>query len=799
MKKRQQSAQSQKGLPNLLSSILLLVYGFVTVVTPNMRTFDSNGPKFFTLALLNLLVFVFFFFISSERKNKQQLFRFFNSNVGFAYGVMIFIALLSFFKAWNINESILHFAKIFTTFTAAWLVCLLVLRDKKAILPLAIGMSLMLILDSIHTFKGVQEFIILGKAGIGAVKSSYSNKNILTSAIFIKLPFAFWLLYFQKSWIKYIGAFSLFMGLTATFFLSARAFYLGIIAISLLLLTYAIIRHRQTGEKSYFKKFGSYILLLGLSFGVFAFVQQTMYPEKLQNATSVGARLNTITQKNNNSNNLRLTAWGQSLQMIKKEPILGVGIGNWKIRVLEYENSYSPSYTYMYKNHNDFLETTAEYGIIGGLAFIAVFIFIFWYFAKILFFKRDESMQHWFFLPALGLVGYAFDAFFNFPQDRPEIQSLFAIYVGISAALGLLQWGGHSPLRKVNFKGKTTILVILSVIVGLTLIGTTYMLNENIKSLKLQRIIKEEINRGKLKSPSERFLKGFPPIPDITILEEPIAVQKARFLMNEKKYEQARQILRKDKSNPYDARKEYFMAMTFYNEKNYDSTLVYINKALELKPYFYNSNTIAASIYEKRKEYDKSIALWRNFLRGVKNKSQAWTVPASLLERQNKLKEAEQLIDSAYIYLPKDKKVLSVRARIKGKMVTGPHMHLYTEAYQLYAAKKYTESIPLFTKFIEKVPEFAKAYELRAICYYYLHKYEKVIADIDKEEQIVGSLTSNIINIRGASYYNLGNSEKAKENFKKAMEMGDKDGTNNYNRFFKKKDKSISFQIPTKK
>ena len=76
-----------------------------------------------------------------------------------------------------------------------------------------------------------------------------------------------------------------------------------------------------------------------------------------------------MANQENQSNNLRKTAWViTATDMIPNDPLLGVGIGNWKVRFLQYENSYSPHYIYMYKNHNDFLELTAEVGILGGLS-----------------------------------------------------------------------------------------------------------------------------------------------------------------------------------------------------------------------------------------------------------------------------------------------------------------------------------------------------------------------------------------------------------------------------------------------
>lgn len=804
MKRRKTAEKERKELPDILSSFLLLAYGFVTWLTPNMNTFDSNGPKFLTFSILNILVFTFFVFAAKNKGNvgTRHFLHFFKTNVGIAYGVMLVMAIISFTKAINVNEGIIHFSKVFTTFSAAMFVFAIVSRDRKSLLPLAIGLSVLLIIDSIQTFKGISNFIENKLSTVNFIKSSYSNKNILTSAIFVKLPFAIWLFYFQKNWSRYIGLLAMFFGTVAVFFLSARAFYLGLILITILLTIYALYSYRKTKEKSYVKSFAVYMGSLLIAFGVFSFVQRNMYPrvDKGTQVGGVGARLSTVTSRKNYSNKLRLTAWGQSWQMIKKDPLLGVGIGNWKIRVLEYENSYSDTYTYMYKNHNDFIETTVEYGVLGGLAFIAVFVFILWYFAKVLFFKRDERLQYLFFLPAFGMIAYFFDAFFNFPQDRPEIQSLFAIYVGIAGGLCFLEWGGDGVFRKLKFNNKSVLTIFLSVIIGITLLFSTYVLYMNFKSLKLQRIIKQETRSGKLKSSSERFLKGFPAIPDITILEEPISVQKARYLINEKKYQQAREIMRNDNSNPYDARKEYFMAMTFYNENNYDSAMYYGLKALELKPYFYNSNTIVASIYEKRGEFDKSIALWKKYVGKVKNRPQPWIIPASLLERQGKLAEAEELIDSAHKYLPNNEQILSIISRIKQKKVASVHMDIYEKASAYYRAMEYAKALPVFSEFIKKTPNYAKAYELRAVCYYNLKEYKKCLNDVLKEESLGVKLSSNVVNIKAAAYLMTGNREKAKEFFMQAIKMGDKDARNNYiQNFGKIPDENISFQIPTKK
>ncbi|PVX50797.1 O-antigen ligase [Balneicella halophila] len=790
-------AVTQSANPNLLSSFLLLAYGFVTWLTPNMDTFDSNGPKFLTFSILNLLVFAILIWYVRKKNGFNYLFRFFDTKVGLAYGILMLFTLLSFVKAININESILHFSKVFTTFAGAWFIGILVSKDKKSLVPVAVGLSILLILDSFQTFNGISKFINGELKSIGLIKASYSNRNILVSAMFVKLPFALWLFYFQKSWLKYLGGLSLFLGILATLLMGARAFYLGLIALTILLLIYAFLKSKKVKNRKPLKQFLLYVLILAFSFGIYSFVESKMYPNR---GTAFVNRIESITSTTNNSNKLRLTSWETTAtQMIPKDPFLGVGVGNWKLRYLEYENSWSPTYTYMYKNHNDFLEITAESGIFAGIAFVCIFIFIFWYFAVALIKRPESEEEKYFFLPAFGIVAYFFDAFFNFPQDRPEIQSWFALYVGMAAGIALLFYNEDSPLFKYKFKGRRILNLFLAIITAFLLVSSVYILTLNKKSLVYQRDIKEDINTGKLKRTYNDFKDVFPSIPDITILAEPIAIQKARYLLNEKKYDEARRILYHDNSNPFDARKEYFIAMTFYNEKQFDSAIYYAKKALDLKPFFYNTNTILASSYEKKGQPDKSIEVWRNFLKGVKNKEQAWTVPVSLLRKKGNLKEAEMLIDSAYHYLPNNKNILSLRNKIKQQTVATPYLSLYKEASKFFVSGQYKKALPLFNEFIDKVPESAEAYGFRAICYFKLGNFKKAIEDINTEEKLLGNLPPSMINIRGASYLNVGNKEMAKADFKKAMDMGDKDGKTNYNKFFKEEKKKISFQIPVKK
>jgi len=795
-----------------LATFLLIAYGYVTVITPNWMAFDSNATKFYTFAILNLVVVALVFFIKEFRERTQVLFGFFTNKIGIAYSLIMVMALLSFSKAINTEEAILHFFKIFTAFSAAWMVSALVIYYKEGIVVLALAMTILLCYDFLVAMDGIKG-VIKGTATDLAIKGSYSNKNILASAIFIKIPFAVWLFYFRReNYLRLIGAVGLTLGTLAVFFMSTRTFYLATILTVVIFVIYGaidyfILKRRETGVKVLI-----HVGLVVIAFGIFSFVQNYLYPQEVRQSTSFGARLAEVANQENQSNNLRKTAWViTATDMIPNDPLLGVGIGNWKVRFLQYENSYSPHYIYMYKNHNDFLELTAEVGIFGGLAFVAIFLLAAFYFIKGTYKNKNSEQEQWFFLPLFGLFAYSFDAFFNFPQDRPEIQALFAIYVGIAVGLAVLYFGKNSKERKlptlaIGFIGAVAVVaMVLGVIVE----------RMYFDSSKIQRMVKEEQQGVRSpKSPADYLIRNYPRIPNLTAVAEPVDVEKARYLIDEKKFDEARKILSSIHYHPYDARPEYFMAVSYFMEpeKKLDSIYKYAHKARMIKPNFYGSLNLETFALNNLGKEQESIKLlkqflslekdsiqkeepkWKKRLKSIfhvdvdrdarlanRGEVQAWNSLAYLLEKNNQIPEARAVLDTAFVYLPTNQEIINNRNKIISRMQVEQFAPLYSEAMQIYLQQRYAEAIPVFTKFLEKVPAHIDGLKYRAISYYNTQQYQRAINDIAQMEQLGIAIDPVLNNYRASCYYMLGDRNNAKVFFQKAAAEGNADAQKNLN------------------
>ena len=191
--------------------------------------------------------------------------------------------------------------------------------------------------------------------------------------------------------------------------LSSRAALIAVALILLSLLIYTLLNRTKTNLINFFSIFlAAYI----------SFFTYDLASDKNTNDLLV-ERFSTVTDPyEDKSVNERMNFYKIAFEDVKSNPILGVGIGNWKINSIQRANKFLKDYRIPYRVHNDFLELTAEVGIIGGLGFMYFIFYPFFFsFNKI---RHTDlfSSYHLIFL----IVGvYIVDSMLNFPMHRPVI------------------------------------------------------------------------------------------------------------------------------------------------------------------------------------------------------------------------------------------------------------------------------------------------------------------------------------------------------------------------------------------
>jgi len=757
--------------------LILLAYAIITLITPNLKAFDSNGPIFLSLALLNLLTFLYLLTQKDIRADAQQYWSFFRNKTGLAYTLFLLMMLISFAKAINLSESVISFLKYFTVFAAAYNLTIILRRDKKHLDVLSLILVILLITDCFTVFYNIFLYISHQIGTIYEIKSVYSNKNILAAAIFIKIPFALWFASFGKGWQRKLGFFSSFIAVLAILYMSSRAFYLGLIFLFLFYGLFLLVQQLRSRQEGGFLRLGYFAGTILLAFLLFSGIQYFFFPKTADVYNqSFTNRLSSITS-GETSSQMRLLSWERSGKLIKENPVLGVGAGNWKIAVLQYEGPAAADFTYMVRNHNDFLEITAETGIIGGLLFVSLFVLMLFNFGRALF-RRDspEDALKYLFLPAFGLFCYSFDAFFNFPADRPEIQVLFAIFLAAGIA--------YSPPWAVGKAAPKRWSLAVFVMGFLVLMpAAVYILLLNVNSLKLQRIMYEDALKGQLTVAASTFTQGFPRIPEMSILGEPVAVIKARYLINEEKYAEALNLLRHDKTSPYDGRREYFLALAFSKSGQNDSALFYGYKALALKPRFDWPLGLICRILEERGKQVQAIGMLEDFVGKEKEHNKgAWLYLSASYVKNGQLALAARTLDSAALYFPQDSAIQQQQAEVQRDILIQPHRQLYDKAMETYTRRDYPEALKYLSEFISKEPGIPLSYARRAFCYYYAREYEKCLADLQMA-MAGGNLNPDYLNLRGTIYQMLGKNELACADFRLGAEKGSKEGAANLAKF----------------
>jgi O-antigen ligase/tetratricopeptide (TPR) repeat protein len=770
--------------------LALIAYIVIPTFTPNLMALDTNTPKFFATSLLNLFVFCGILALEDRKQISSFAGRFFSTNVGMVYAFFMAAVLLSFTQAINLSESLLQFMKIFTVFAAVINLTFILNRDPGYIKYIIIVMTGLLLFDTISVFYYINKFISGDIARILDIKTVYSNKNILSSAIFVKLPFALWLMIFEKGWLKKVALVAFAFGITATLFMATRAFYLGFIIISIAFLGFYLLKYFQTKEKKVLWLIASYLGSVIIALSVFTYTQKFLYPkEKTASKYTKDVVQQIASIKGiDNSSKLRLNAWKWSWELIKEKPLLGVGAGNWKIAELKHENQQNEGFIYIYKAHNDFLETTAENGLIGGLLFLAIFGLIFWNFIRYILMNKETGNERYkyYFIAASGVIFYGVDAFFNFPADRPEIQILFALF--LSTGIVSILHGNHQINNEVQAgsseKNHVYLILFWSVglVIGSFLIFSATILYNNFVSTKTQRIVYQEIMSGKLKEPSDKIINGLPTIPNVSVWGEPTASLVARYLLDEGKNEKTIELLKKDFSSPYDARREFYMATAFNNLKQSDSALHYALESYQLKPRYIRNIALIAELLEKKGEIVKAADYYDVYLKTNKKNLQVYLIASNLYVKTGEMEKAFSIINEAMEYFPNDSLVLKQKRYLNFKNNVEVHLATYKEAMEFYSDKKYKEALRLLNQFIEKVPDDANALQMRSFTNYYLKDYNNCIVDANASLRL-GSKNSSLINLRGVSYRQISNFDASCEDFKKAMEMGNPSGKTNYERY----------------
>lgn len=404
-----------------------------------------------------------FILFKISRKELSNDFSFLKLTLPILLFVLLLINSLSLFRATSIADSLYVLSKIAIELLFFVLSTYLIIQNKltihglqKAIVAFCI-ISVSIALYQIVTLDFSSNF----RYNVYQITSTYANKNLFSSVLFLTFPFVIGGLFISGKWKNT----SIVLLCSIVILLIAIQTRAVLLAGFLFLLIFVIFQKGYLLKRHLLKIIPLLIIALGAIGVLLFYLKESSYFSNLIDSRSLPQRL---------------LVWNNSLQMAKDNILLGVGGGNWQFHFPKYgiEQFHdvlmdNASLTYQ-RPHNDFLWVLCETGILGLITYVSVFLVALFSCIKLL--KNstkpnpeDTVLLHGFFAT---ISGYAFISFFDFPLERIEHQIVFYLMLSIVVAKYYFSHEkGKKSTNSFNFNFLTLLVfvpIVFSFIVGVS-------------------------------------------------------------------------------------------------------------------------------------------------------------------------------------------------------------------------------------------------------------------------------------------------------------------------------------------
>jgi O-antigen ligase/lipoprotein NlpI len=772
--KSQRLSFSFRDLVPIICCLLYLAVHFI----PDFGAYDAMGSQWLYLVIIDCLVIIY---ILADKDRYSIGASAIGKNIfSKLYVAFFLLAGLSTFIAINPTEAWVCYVRIIATIVAYFNLSIILYGRSDLFRWLAQLLGLILLVESVQT---ISQF--LNELGgmpltdlILSLKGTTGNKNIFAADLVVKIPFVFYCIHTFRLWGKLFNVAILTIAAFTIFIINARATYISLLMILILYAVYCLSEYRKE-KKTEETMFRLGYIFIPIILAFFVAQAEMATAKSLQDQGqvygTVSERFSSITSLNTEDNQVRLRLWAHAMDYTSHHPVIGCGIGNWKIASIPYQRTITNNLIVPVHAHNDFAEMFAELGIPGGLLYLSIFTCILFFAVKVFLSHADEETKLISLFTFLAFIGYSIDAFFNFPLERPISQLFFALIVSLNVTAYLKS---RKELTKENARPSTS---VAKSIIGLTailfLLPAGYVTYQTYRSLVAQRSIVPDLDNEPLKLNYKEIFPLIPPIPNLSASAQPLDAIKGRYLYEAGKYDEALVLMNKGMvANPAIAYSEFLKAGLYFRTGKLDSSKANALKAFYTRPrantYYQTLIAVLARMHdttEIQKAFDEAIRyrkesyVWNMYLTGMLNALQLHS-NAKLLA----------MSDSALHYFPDDKNLLQRKQEILSTLpntaIAGQparSAETLNKANQYYAA-----GVEAFSKgdFATAAQDFVKSshlnvinyavYENAGICYFNMKDYKNAVSYFDKVLAMKTSSDGKSEFFKGVSLINLGRKDE---------------------------------------
>lgn len=405
-----------------LRILLFLLYFFVGFI-PALGSAEKIGPQWIYLSVLNIISFIISYRNIISLKHLHLIFKI---QIG-----LILLGFLSLFYSLNKVETLIETSRLILIFSSCFnlLVLVKVIGYKNLRKILLFLFPTLLFLESAYVIfdflKLKDAFFALGRQQY--VNGTAANINITAFSLVIKGALCFFIFKQEKKFfLKLITSLLLIVGFISIYITGSRGGLLAIYSITIFYVIFTIIEKNKKFSKKTFE-----IALLVFPLFISIIVTEIYFSENKMNPVY---RTQEIVNRGSKS---RLNYYSHALSSFAEKPILGVGLGNWKLYSIEADKDQMSQYIVPYHAHNDFLQILAELGIFGFFLFSSMFILPI-YIIYFSFFRPKKFMAEIVIISSVIIV-LLIDSNLNFPVSRPIIQVPFMFVLSLLIFLSSIE------------------------------------------------------------------------------------------------------------------------------------------------------------------------------------------------------------------------------------------------------------------------------------------------------------------------------------------------------------------------
>lgn len=713
-----------------IAVIIFFLYLLVDFI-PTFGSYTFGEPQWLYLTVLNFCAGFYLYYNKCWVQN-EIIKKFFTSKIIVLYLLFLLLCGISIFVGINFNEGFITILRYSVTFSALAIFFMLFYNKQHLYLTFAGIISILLLIQCFPALKifAANYDLMSADAMIAELKHHHDNKNIFASSILIKLPFVLFCVIKTTKWRQYFFSFIFFCAVFTILFLGARAIMAGLV-LQIMVISFGILIlrfYKKINFTTNYIALIAIILIIGVTIYKFNVVNQTKNAYFKNKTCNINIKAN-ATHSNKSNNNVvvdvRSKYWQGAIKTIQENPILGCGLGNWKLESLQHEVKWKPDNVNAVHAHNDFLQVAAETGILNGLIYFTLFIGLLVVNIKtILQTRSDDSVYAALFLIG-SIIALMVDNMFNFPLSRPTIQILFALLILFT----LLNYYNFAKSESVVKTSWSKIIIFIILLLSFASIYPNYLLFKFFQAIEISKKDYTDLNLS-----FAEINSLFANFPDVDETGTPIAALKAKYLLKENKLDQALIYINKaEVINPYDLYAKS-QKVDYYNQK-----LDFQNAAFQAKN-IYQSQPKYQVFFERYiqalarlKDTTAITATFKNLNVSQLNAAHYSMTFGCLLKAGYDKNKSFEYIKNGLLQFPTNEILLKIRNDFNKKPISKVDIAL-EKALQTEASKTndYTEIEKYYLSRYSKNNLDYAAVENLGIAYFQQKKYTQAIEYLNK-------------------------------------------------------------------